>query len=63
MRVGKHYKLVNFEEIYEFVVLDIMDNGDYKLKTIDTLEVLMLSDLVKYGTGSDFYFGELWSNW
>ena len=59
MRVGKHYKLVNFEEIYEFEVLDILDSGDYKLRTLDTLEVLMLSDLVKYGTGSDFYFGEL----
>lgn len=59
MRVGKRYKLINFDEVAEFEVVDILDNGDYILKTIDTLETLMLSDLVKYGTGEDFYFGEL----
>ena len=60
MRVGKRYKLVNFGEEYEFEVVDILDSGDYILKTVDTLEKLMLSDLVKYGTGADFYFDELW---
>jgi len=59
MRVGKRYKLVNFGEEYEFEVVDILDSGDYILKTVDTLEKLMLSDLVKYGTGADFYFDEL----
>lgn len=59
MRVGKHYKLINFGETYEFEVVDILDSGDYILKTVDTLEKLMLSDLVNYGTGKDFYFGEL----
>ena len=59
MRVGKRYKLVNFGEEYEFEVVDILDSGDFILKTVDTLEKLMLSDLVKFGTGTDFYFGEL----
>ena len=59
MRVGKRYKLVNFGEEYEFEVVDILDSGDFILKTVDTLEKLMLSDLVKFGAGTDFYFGEL----
>jgi hypothetical protein len=59
MRVGKRYKLINYQETVEFGVVDILDNGDYVLKTIDTLETLLLSDLVKYGTGDDFYFDEL----
>ena len=54
MRVGKRYKLVNFGEEYEFEVVDILDSGDFILKTVDTLEKLMLSDLVKFGTGTDF---------
>jgi hypothetical protein len=59
MRLGKRYRLKNYGEVMEFEVVDILDGGDYILKTIDTLEIQNLSDLVKFGVGRDFEFGEL----
>lgn len=63
MRLGKRYRLKNYGEVMEFEVIDILDGGDYILKTIDTLEIQNLSDLVKFGVGRDFEFGELWRFW
>ena len=59
MRLGKRYRLVNYGEVVEFEVVDILDSGDYTLKTVDTLESLALSDLVKFGVGKDFEFEEI----
>lgn len=59
MRTGKRYRLVNYGDTYEFEVVDIMDNGDFVLKTLDTLEELKLSDIVDYGVSRDFTFDEL----
>jgi len=52
--VGKKFKLVNFGESSEFEILDIMANGNCKLKDVHTLEHYELHDLIRYGKGEDF---------
>lgn len=59
LRVGKTFKLVNFSESFEFEVLEIMGDGDCKLKDIHTLESYSLFDLIRYGKGEDFDISEL----
>ena len=59
MRTGKRYRLVNFGDTYEFEVLNILDNGDFVLKTLDTLEEFMLSEIIDFGVSKDFSFEEL----
>lgn len=59
IRTGKHYLLVNFGEVWKFKVVEILENDDFKIKMIDTLEEQLLSDLVAYGKGDDFTFNEL----
>lgn len=59
MRTGKCYRLINFGDTYEFEVLDILDNGDFILKTLDTLEELKLSEIIDYGVSKDFVFDEI----
>jgi len=40
--------------VYEFVVLDVKGNGDFKLKDLNTLEIFHLNDVIRYGKGKDF---------
>jgi len=59
LRIGKSFRLVNFRETFEFKVVEIMDDGDCKLKDIDTLEIYYLYDLTGLGKGPDFDISEL----
>lgn len=59
LRVGKKYKLINYGEVNEFVVENILGNGDFKVKNIHTLERYLLKDLIKFGQGKDFEIREL----
>ncbi|CAN5191375.1 hypothetical protein BH23BAC1_BH23BAC1_39920 [soil metagenome] len=59
LRVGHHYRLVNFGEITEFEVMDIKNDGDFKIKDLTTLEKYNLKDLIKYGKGKDYNLVEL----
>jgi len=59
LRVGKHYRLTNFRERYEFVIEEILGHGDFKIKDIHTLETIYMQDLVKFGKGNDFEIREL----
>ncbi|MBX2965236.1 MAG: hypothetical protein KF845_03755 [Cyclobacteriaceae bacterium] len=59
LRVGKKYKLINYDEVNEFVVEHILANGDFKVKNIHTLEHYLLKDLIKFGKGADFEIREL----
>ena len=54
LRVGKRFRLVNHGETFEFEILDIMSDGDCRLKDIHTLEQYALHDLIRYGRGNDF---------
>lgn len=59
IRTGKRYFLLNYGEVWKFEVLEIFDNGDFKIKMIDTLEKQFLSELIAYGKGDDFTFEEI----
>ena len=54
LRTGKKYRLVNFGEQHEFVIENILSNGDFKVKDLLTLERYHLKELIRYGKGKDF---------
>ncbi|MCF6360236.1 MAG: hypothetical protein L3J29_05660 [Cyclobacteriaceae bacterium] len=59
IRTGKCYSIKNYGEVWQFEVMEIFDNNDYKIKMIDTLEEQLLSELIAFGKGEDFTFIEL----
>ena len=54
LRTGKKYRLINFGEEHEFIIENILSNGDFKVKDLLTLERYHLKELIKYGKGKDF---------
>ena len=59
IRTGKKYRLINQGEQHEFVVENILANGDFKVKDLLTLERYYMKDLIKYGKGKDFLLEEI----
>jgi hypothetical protein len=59
LRTGKRYRLLNYGERHDFVIDEILANGDFKVKDIHTLEKYFLKDLIRYGKGPDFEIREL----
>jgi hypothetical protein len=54
LRTGKKYRLINYGEQHDFIIEQILVNGDFKVKDLHTLERYHLKDLFKYGKGKDF---------
>lgn len=54
LRTGKKYRLVNYGEQHDFIIENILTNGDFKVKDLLTLERYNLKDLIRYGKGKDF---------
>ena len=54
LRVGKHYRLSNYGEASEFEVLEVLEDGDFLVKDLLSLDTYPLSKLVEYGTSDDF---------
>lgn len=59
LRRGKKYRLTNYGEAFEFQVVDMPEEGVYRVKDLNTLDIYLLHDLVKYGKGRDFDLDEL----
>jgi hypothetical protein len=59
LRTGKKYRLINFGEKHEFVIENILANGDFKVKDLTTLEHYHLKDLIRYGKGKDYTLEEI----
>lgn len=59
LRAGKKYRLVNFGESHDFVVEQILGDGDFKVKDLLTLERYRLMDLIRYGRGKDYCLSEI----
>jgi hypothetical protein len=59
LRTGKKYRLINFGEQHEFVIENVLANGDFKVKDLLTLERYYLKELVRYGKGKDYNLEEL----
>ena len=59
IRVGQKYRLVNFDEVFEFEVLRKVSERNFSLKDLHTLEKYQLQELIKFGKGKDFIILEL----
>lgn len=59
MRVGWRYKLVNYGEVYEFETLKRINDENFLLKDLYTLEQYEIHDLVRFGRGDDFEIREI----
>jgi hypothetical protein len=59
LRTGKKYRLINFGESHEFIIENILANGDFKVKDLLTLERYRLKELITYGKGNDFMLEEI----
>lgn len=59
LRTGKKYRLINFDEVYEFIVEDILSKENFKLKDLHTLENYFMKELIQYGKGDDFEIREI----
>ena len=59
LRTGKHYRLFNYGEEYKFEVLEILNDDDCIVRSLDTLETYQLSEITKFGKGDDFDFEEI----
>ncbi|WP_425391185.1 hypothetical protein [Ekhidna sp.] len=60
MRVGKKYRLVNYGEKSEFMLLEVVGRNDYKLKDLFSMEKYLMSELIQYGKGEDFELREIY---
>ncbi len=59
LRVGLRYRLINFGEVFEFEVLEILGDDEALVRSLDTLETFRISELIKFGRGPDFDFVEV----
>lgn len=59
LRVGKKYRLINFDELFDFQIEKILVNGDFSVKDLHTLERYLLKDTLKFGKGKDFEIREM----
>lgn len=59
LRTAKKYKLVNYGERHDFVIEEILADGDFRVKDLHTLERYLLKDLIRFGKGPDFEIREL----
>lgn len=59
IRVGQKYRLVNYDEVFEFEVLKKVSDKNFSLKDLHTLEKYQLQELIKFGRGKDFAILEL----
>ena len=59
IRVGNKYVLKNYDDVFEFEVMERISGSNYKLKDLHTLEKYELDDLVRWGKGKDFDVREI----
>ncbi len=59
LRNGKKYRLTNYGEQHEFVVENVLSNGDFVVKDLLTLERFRLKELITYGKGKDYLLEEI----
>ena len=59
LRVGKKYRLINFSDVYEFEIEQMLTNGDFNVKDLFTLERFLLKDALKFRKGKDFEIREI----
>ena len=59
IRVGKKYYLYNYGEESRFEVIEALEEDNFTLKDLTSLEIYTLHDLIKYGKSEDFDIQEI----
>lgn len=59
LRIGKKYHLHNYGEDTEFIVTERLEDNDFKLKDLLSMDTYRLSDLIRYGMSDDFDIREI----
>jgi hypothetical protein len=59
LRVGKRYRVMNYGDRHEVEIEEKLNNGDFKVKDLHTLERFVLSDIYRFGKGKDFEIRDL----
>jgi hypothetical protein len=59
LRTGKRYRLTNHGETHEFVIENILPDGDFQVKDMLTLDRYYLKELTAYGKGKDYFLEEV----
>ncbi|WP_281616468.1 hypothetical protein [Flammeovirga sp. SubArs3] len=59
MRVGRQYKIVNYGDVFIFETLKMINDDDFLIKDLTTLETYKMSELYEYGKGKDFMIEEI----
>ena len=59
LRVGKKYRIKNFGDVYEFEILSRINDLNYLVKDLHTLETFELEEVIRWGRGNDFAVDEL----
>ncbi len=58
LRVGRRYYLKNYGEEFDFEVIEVLPNDDFRIKNVNSLEMLLFSDLINFGIGKDYELEE-----
>ena len=59
LRVGHQYIMINLGVQVSFIILERMEESEFMVKDLETLEKFRLSDLIKYGIGKDYELTEI----
>ncbi len=59
LRVGRKYYLTNHRERFEFMVIEALNDNDFLLKDLSSLEEYKLNELIQFGKGNDYDLEEL----
>lgn len=59
LRVGNQYRLINFDDTYDFEIERILSNGDFQVKDLHTLERYKLKGTFQFGKGKNFEIREI----
>ena len=59
LRVGHKYRMINYGEETEFVLIRIQNRDDYIVMDLNSREKFNLNKLTEYGKGKDYDLFEL----
>jgi hypothetical protein len=59
LRKHHQYRLTNYGERTSFVVLEHLSKNNYKVKSLDTLDIFELKNLIAYGLSPDYQLHEI----
>jgi hypothetical protein len=59
LRVGRRYKIENYREEFNLQLMEILHPQDFLFKSVDSLEPILMSEIIQFGKGEDFVISEV----